>query len=202
MSIGTRISQTRVVHRIQEFNRIAEIEELARRYFTLNSFDGILTTLGIIIANFFAGVTSSAAIITSSVGAATAVAISGFYGAYITEKAERAGKIKRLEKNIGLSLHKTQIAAAHRFAIVVLAIIEGMSPFIIAVAIISPFIIMEEIKAAYYTSFGIAAFALFLIGIFLGRISKENVIKSGIKMVVVGLFCMIVVLAVEKLFGG
>src|SRR3989338_327296 len=149
MSIRSRISETRVVHRIREFNRIAEIEDLARRYFTLNSFDGILTTLGIILANFFAGVTSSAAIVTSSVGAATAVAISGFYGAYITEKAERAGKLKRLEKNIGFSLHKTQIAAAHRFAIFVLAIIEGVSQFIIAVAIISPFMIVEEINVAY-----------------------------------------------------
>lgn len=183
-----------------EFNRIAEIDALARRYFTLNSFDGILTTVAILLANFFADVTLRSIIVTSSIGAATAVAISGFYGAYITEKAERMGKIRKLENTIGLRLTKTQFEEAHTFAILALALIEGLSPFIISSLIVLPFFIMDSIEGAYYSAFSIAGLALFLLGIFLGKISKENLILSGIKMFIVGVVCTITVIIVEHLF--
>ncbi len=200
MNLKNRLSNTKTVRRMVEFNRIAEIDALARRYFTLNSFDGILTTVAILLANFFADVTLRSIIVTSSIGAATAVAISGFYGAYITEKAERMGKIRKLENTIGLRLTKTQFEEAHTFAILALALIEGLSPFIISSLIVLPFFIMDSIEGAYYSAFSIAGLALFLLGIFLGKISKENLILSGIKMFIVGVVCTITVIIVEHLF--
>ena len=85
----------KLVRQIKLYNQIAEIDEIARRYFALNSFDGILTTLGIIAANFFAGITSEIIVITACLGAAIAVTVSGFYGAFITESSEREGKLKQ-----------------------------------------------------------------------------------------------------------
>lgn len=190
----------KALNRVRQFNQIAEIDPLARRYFTLNSFDGILTTLGIIIANFFAKTDAASVIITSGIGAATAVGISGFYGAYMTEKAERIGKLKKLEKNMGMSFRSTPIAHAHTFATFALAIIEGLSPFITAVLMILPFFMFSEISMAYYVSFAISAIFLFLIGMFLGKISRESLIKAGARMVAMGILCTLVLLLIDKFF--
>jgi predicted membrane protein (TIGR00267 family) len=191
----------KLLRQIKVYNQIAEIDEIARRYFALNSFDGILTTLGIIAANFFAGITSSVIVITGCVGAATAVTVSGFYGAFITESSEREGKLKSLEKRIGINLKKTQIEHAHNFATLVLAFIEGVVPFLIAISIMMPFFFAEEIKTAYYMSSIIAVFFLFVIGAFLGNISKRNIALSGIKMIFAGVMCTFILFLVEHFFG-
>ena len=172
----TRIN--RALFRIRQFNKIAEIDEIARRYLAMNSFDGVLAILGILLASFFADIQSRSMVITASLGIAVAIAISGFYGTFITEKAERAGKIKRLEKSVGMFLKESQIQSAHSFAIFVLAAIDGLSPFLIAIIIIMPFFITSSMALAYYMSFALAVLFLFLVGAFLGTISKENVFKE------------------------
>jgi len=191
----------RMLRKAKEFNKIAEIDEIARRYFALNSFDGVLTTLGIMLANFFAGIRTNSVIIISCLGAAIAVAISGFYGAYATERSERTGALKKLEKKIGFSLRKTAIEKAHFYAIFVLALIEGFSPFLIALSMIIPFFIAKDIMVAYFTSFAIAMVLLFLLGIFLGKISKENLFNSGAKMLIAGAICTVILYIVEKLLN-
>jgi predicted membrane protein (TIGR00267 family) len=191
----------KILRQLKLYNQIAEIDEIARRYFALNSFDGILTTLGIIAANFFAGVTSKIIIITACIGAATAVTVSGFYGAFITESSERTGKLKTLEKKIGISLQKTQIERAHNFATFLLACIEGFVPFLIAMSIMMPFFLVSEVKSAYCASAAIAVIFLFTIGAFLGNISKRSVILSGIKMIFAGAVCTTLLFLLERFFG-
>jgi len=190
----------KIVRQFKLYNDIAEIDEIARRYFALNSFEGILTTLGIIAANFFAGTTSKIIIITACVGAAIAMVISGFYGAFITESSEREGKIKALEKRTGLNLKKTQIEHAHNFATFLLASIEGIIPFLIAACIMMPFFFVEDINAAYYTALAVATFFLFVIGAFLGNVSKRNMIISGAKMIFAGAVCAVVLFFIELFF--
>ena len=187
----------RFLYKIKQFNKIAEIDEIARRYFTMNSFDGILMILGILIANFFASVTNSKIIITTSIGAMVAVAISGMWGAYLTESAERKGKIKKLEKSVGLSFKKTPIHYAHRFATISLALIDGLSAALAALIIISPFFFIN-IELAYYVSIGIAFFILFLLGVFLGKIGKSNLIISGLKFLSAGIVCSIILFLIEN----
>ena len=53
--------------------------EIVRRYVVSNSFDGALTMLGIIIANFFAGTMDPHLIVLPGVGAAIALGISGVW---------------------------------------------------------------------------------------------------------------------------
>jgi predicted membrane protein (TIGR00267 family) len=188
----------RIIKKLNEFNDIAEIEEIARRYFALNSFDGILTALGIVLASFLTDIMDKRIIIISCLGAGIAIAISGFYGAYITEKSERSGKIRKLENRVGFNLKTSPIQEAHNFAILFLAMIEGFSPFLIIMAIISPFFIFPIIITAYYASFIIASIFLFVMGLLLGYISKGNLIASGIKMLLAGLFCAIILITVDR----
>ena len=46
------------------------------------------------------------------------------------------------------------------------------------------------INICYYLGFGLAFLILFGIGLFLGNISKSNLIISGIKMALAGIFCI------------
>ena len=192
----------RTIRKIKEFNKIAEIDEIARRYFAMNSFDGVLMLLGILAANFFALVYEKRIILVTSIGAIVAVTISGIWGAYMTEHAERTGQIKKLEKRVGMSLKKTPIHKAHRFATFFLSLVNGFSSLLVGIVILSPFFIsFLDIRMAYYFSIGLAFLVLFLIGFFLGKISKENLFKAGIKMIIVGIVCAVVIFLIEKLRG-
>lgn len=185
--------------KFKEFWDIAEIGEIARRYFVLNVFDGVLVTLGILIASFFARIYDPNILITACVGAAIAIAVSGISGGYLTEKAEREGKVKELGKKISLNLKKSPVGRAHRFASVLLALINGLSPLVAVLVIITPFFLGVNINLAYYASIAISFFILFLVGMFLGSITREGLVLSGIRMLVVGMICAIIIFLIEKI---
>jgi len=187
----------KLLYKIKQFNSLAEIDEIARRYFALNSFDGILMILGIIIANFFASTDNPNIIITTAIGATVAVTVSGMWGAYLTESAERKGKMKKLEKSTGLSFKKTPMHRAHRFATISLALINGLSSLFAALIIIMPFLLPIHMKTAYFISICLAFLVLFLIGIFLGNISKSNLFIAGIKLLLAGIICSVIIYIIE-----
>lgn len=182
---------------LKDFWKIAEISKIARRYFIMNIFDDVLMVLGILLAGFFANLTNYA-VITAVTGAAIALTVSGTWGAYMTETAERKSQVKRLGRKIALNLKKSPIEKAHRFAAVFLALVNGLPPIIVAMLIISPFFFTISLGMAYYISIIIAFFVLFLIGTMLGKLSRENLIISGLKMIFVGIVCSIIIFLVEK----
>lgn len=184
----------------KEFWEIADIGEIARRYFAMNSFDDVLMVLGILLAGFFGGIFDKRIIVTAVIGATIAATISGFWGAYLTETAERESKIKKLEKKVSVRLKKSPIGQAHRFATFVLAIINSGADLLISLLIILPFFVRSlAIKQVYLMSIITAFVVLFLLGAFLGRISKDNIYKMGIKMVITGVVCAVIIFLVEKL---
>jgi len=181
----------RIIGKIRIYDKIASIGEIARRYFAMNSFDGVLTILGILIGSYFGGIRQANIVISAGLGASIAMMVSGIWGTYLTEQAERTKSLKELESSILIKLGKTDIGKASRFATRAVAIIDGLSPFIAALIVLIPFFFSNyfDITGAYFTS-GIIAFAiLFLLGIFLGKISKESLIKTGLKMVLAGIVC-------------
>lgn len=180
--------------KVRAYVTLAEINELARRYFAINTFDGILTILGIIIASYFAGVLETRILIAAAVGAAIAIGVSGFYGVWLTERAERKSAVRELGKRVGLGLGKSEIAKAHRFAVYLLALIDGLSPVAAACVIMCPFFIsLLGIKMMYYLSIGIAFALLFALGLYLGKISKENLVVSGMRVLIIGCVCIFII---------
>lgn len=181
------------IETFKEYNRILNIDSIARRYIAMNGFDGVLAILGIVISSFIAGIVDSRLIISVCLGAAVAMAVSGVWGAYMAEAAERKKELKELESSMLTRLKKTKIGKAGDFAAIVIALIDGAAPFISAMVVIAPFFLMP-ISIAYYVSFVLAFILLFLLGIFLGRISKDNLIFSGIKMLFAGIVILIIVI--------
>ena len=78
-----------VLELTREYNRLVNIGEIARRYFAMNAFDGVLTIIGVLMGNFTARVADPQIVISTGLATCVAMGISGLWGAYLTEAAER-----------------------------------------------------------------------------------------------------------------
>lgn len=182
------------IRTLKKYHRIAEVGEIARRYFAMNAFDGTLTILGVLVGGYFGGVRESSAILTMGMATSFALGISGFYGAYMTERAERSRALTELEESTLSSLKGTDIGHASVYAAIVVALINGISPFVAAAVTVLPFILGSLIASehAYYLAFALAFTELFVVGSYLGSVSRDRIILSGLKMVSAGVICVAV----------
>ena len=184
----------------KEYDKISNISNIARRVFANNSFDGILTIMGILLGAYYAGIDSAMAIIKTGLGASIAMGVSGAWGAYYTEKAERKKKIHELEKAILKDMKSTKIERAENFAVKIITVTDGLSPFISSLIVITPFFFVNgNLFSAYVISMIIAFILLGFLGAFLGKISKDNIIKSVSRMLVAGVVCIILTLILQVL---
>ena len=184
----------RALQQLQEYSDIAEIGEIARRYFAMNAFDGVLTIIGVLMGNYTAGVRTSAIVISTGLATCVAMGISGLWGAYLTEAAERKRGLDILENHTLTDLSDTKIGRASRAAVIIVALIDGLAPFASALVVLLPFFfsaLLGDVTVSYYLSLGLALVTLFALGAFLGRVSKESLIFSGLKMIGAGLVCIL-----------
>ncbi len=182
------------IRTLREYHRIARVGEIARRYFALNAFDGALTILGVLVGSYFGQIRNGGSVITLVLTASFAIGISGFYGAYMIERAERRRALAELEGSTLSSLKDTEIGHASVYATIVVSLVDGLSPFAASIIAVSPFFLGGHISIdkAFLAAFILAFAELFGLGIFLGVISRENIAFSGIKMVLAGLLCVLV----------
>lgn len=180
----------RKLREFQDYNDIAEISEIARRYFVMNAFDGTLTIIGVLTGSYVAGVKSPSVVISTGLATSVAMGISGLWGAYFTETAERRRHLGELENHTLTNLSKTKIGQASRVAEFTVALVDGLAPFLAALVALLPFFFgfsLRDIHLCYYFSLAIALLSLFGLGAFLGMVSQENVILWGLKMLGAGL---------------
>jgi predicted membrane protein (TIGR00267 family) len=171
---------------------------IARRYFIKNGFDGSMTILGIIVGSWIVGVTEPEIIVTAGLGACLAMGVSGIFGAYMTEKAERKRHLKNLETNMLTDLSDSIHVDASDFVSVYAAFIDGASPMLTAIISLVPFFLTMTgtfvIWEAYIISFILTLATLFSLGLYLGRIAKENILLYGVQTVAAGLLIIAIVL--------
>ncbi len=181
---------------LKKYLRVSQVNGISRRYFVINSFDGVMTSLGIIFASYVTGVHEPKFVLAAGVGASLAMFFSGFTGVYLTEKAERIKKIKELEHDLLKSLDKSIHKKAMEVACIWSAMVDGVSPLVSSVTSLLPFFLTLlgtlTINIAYYLSITIAFFLIFFLGMFLGKISKENLILSGFKMLLAGVMVALI----------
>ena len=181
----------RTLATLRHYHRVADVGEIARRYFAMNAFDGVLTTLGVLVGSYIGHAHSAHQVVAVGLGAAVAMGISGFYGSYLIERAERDRSLRELEDVTLSSLEDSDIAAASTYATIVIALVDGVSPFLAAVLVLLPFLGgLMSMSAAYVTGVVIAFVELFLLGLFLGRVSRQRLVWSGVKLAVAGVLCL------------
>lgn len=166
----------------------------------MNAFDGTLTILGVIIGAHLAGLDDPRAIITAGIGGSLAMGISGISGAFMAERAERRRDLRKLESAMLRKMGDTQFARASKVATLVIAVVDGISPAICAGILIIPFLLVPaiDIDTAFYTSLSLSLIILFVLGIFLARISDERPIITGLQMILVGVVTIVLVSLVSS----
>jgi len=156
----------------------------------MNGFDGALTTLGIIMGAYVAGVIESRLILITGFGASLAMGISGATGAYMAEKAERTRSMKELEEAMFTKLNDSLIEKASNAAVYFVSFIDALAPIATAFISLLPFIVSNldviKIELAFIFSIILNMATLFVLGVFLGRSSRSNVFVYGGLMVLAG----------------
>ena len=185
----------RRIDRYREYLKTSRAQEIARRLFVMNAFDGALTIMGVVIGAHFSGVSDPHIIITAGFAGALAMGISGISGAYLAERAERKRDLRKLEMAMLKNLNNTNYARATRYASIIVAVVDGISPALSAAILVMPYFFVPEISMqwAFYASLILGLAVLFTLGIFLARISDERPVVSGIQMIIVGIITIIIV---------
>jgi predicted membrane protein (TIGR00267 family) len=175
---------------IGAYLRVTRAQKILRRYFAMNAFDGAMTSLGVVIGAYISNIVDPRAVIGVIIVGGIAMAVSGFSGTYMTERAERSKSLNELEDAMLVDLEDTIYGQASRFVSAFAALVDGSAPFIASIPSVIPFYValigLIPIGLAFFASAGASLVTLFLLGVFLGRISDRNIIYSGIRMVIAG----------------
>ncbi|MHA2398042.1 MAG: VIT1/CCC1 transporter family protein [Promethearchaeota archaeon] len=122
---------------------------------------------------------------------------------------EEVGDVEEIEKamlikidNNGLKLkgrkkkkkrNKTIQDKAESFASIVVAIVNGLSPFLGGVVSLIPFFyVVEATFITFISSFVIILVCIIFLGVFLGVVSKESILKNILQMVVAFMLTLVI----------
>ena len=175
-----------------------KLENFDTRYIIRGLIDGSLSSLGVIIGASGGDVS---VIIAAGVGGGMANGISNILGALTAERAilegRRASQEKALLKEAG-SLKSTLFYKKALNKTAISGIGDGLSTAFGSIIPVIPFLVLRK-DVAIIVAIVITLLILFGLGIFIGRISKENLAISGLKMVLGGLIVAVVSFMIEYL---
>jgi predicted membrane protein (TIGR00267 family) len=175
---------------VGEYERITGFWGIARRALANNSFDGVLTMIGVLTGNYLGGIRNAATVIRIGIAASVSIGVSGLWGAYLAESAERGRELAELERISLTDLSETKFSRAARLAVVVVSLVDGLSPLVSSLIVLLPFFIapvLGDILVSYALSLVVGLISLFSLGMFLGHISKRSLVGYGLRTVVAGI---------------
>jgi predicted membrane protein (TIGR00267 family) len=192
---STRERLTRRIDTVREYERITGFWKIARRALANNSFDGVLTMVGVLTGNYLGGIRNAATVIRIGIATSVSIAVSGLWGAYLAESAERGRELAELERISLTDLSDTKISRAGRVAVVVVSLVDGLSPLISSLIVLLPFFLaplLGDILISYALSLVVGLISLFGLGMFLGHISQRSLVGYGLRTVVAGIVAVVI----------
>jgi predicted membrane protein (TIGR00267 family) len=205
------IKQT--LHQCKKYAKMSDLAEIARRKFFNNCFDGALTCAGIVSGIFIIFLADPSRFIPQNVlitGFATALAIgiSGLWGAFLSEEAERKKKMidtkkdmamleetEKIEKkqNNNMKKEKPVLEKAENFATIVASLVDGGAPVLGSSLPLIPFFFGLSLTFMHFIfSYIILVALLIYLGIYLGKISGGGRAKYAIHLVTAGVVTLVV----------
>ena len=172
-------------------------EGIARRYFITNGFDGALTMLGLMVGFASSENVDISIAITACLGASIALFMSGLSSAYLSETAERKKELQDLEGALLSDLSKSDYGKASRYVPVLVALVNGLSPLLITLLIISPLWMTQAgiqlPLSPFITAIILAMTIIFLLGVMLSKLSKDFWLWMGLRtLTIAGLTVLII----------
>ncbi len=178
-----------------------------KRYLIRGFIDGVLSSLGVVIgASTAIGATvgsnntaASAIIIAAGIGGGVANGLSNILGASVGEKLVKELELSEIEKAMlksGGELRGTAVDQKLNEKLWSGAIYDGVATFIGSIIPVLPFIVgslfLITDMISLYASITISLLLFFILGVYIGRIAKEHIIISGLKLVAFGVVTVII----------
>ena len=158
--------------------------------------------LGLCMGFYFSDQVDVTIVIHACLGAAIALGVSGISSAYISESAEKQKELLELEQAMVVDLEESHYGKATRWVPILIGFINGAAPFLISILIITPLWLFEWgyiiMIAPLELSIGIAFVLIFLLGIFLGKISGGFWLWSGIKTLIIAVVTAFLIFAISQ----
>jgi len=174
-------------------------DEHARRAFANNAFDGVLTFLGILMGNLVLNEVVPSVVIQIGLSTCLAIGMSGAFGRYLSERAERKRLLRQMEKDMLTKLGDTSLEREGTRKMVIISFVDGVTPALAAVIPLSPFFLAQasviSITVSVVASLVLIGIVLFGLGMFLGRTAEENMFMYGLLVVAVGFVTSVIILA-------
>lgn len=188
-----------VYRELSSYVSMLEARGIARRMFITNSFDGLLSALGVILGNRVYGVSNLHSYVAGVLGASFALGLfSGFIATYLSERAERLRELRRTERAMLHSLKGSVYERAARMVPLYVALWSSFGALVLPSVAVAPFIAAlafgysVSVDLLAYSSAGIILVELFLLGVYLGKVSGENRLVSGARMALIGVVAVVV----------
>ncbi len=191
-----------------KYAEMLEAREIARRMFVTNSFDGLLTALGVILGNFIAGSEDFNTYFATVGGASLAMGVfSGIISTYFSERAERLRELHETERVMLKKLSRTIYGEAARLVPLYVAIWSGVGATFLPLIGASPFLVCSiaeitcPISIVVYSSVLIILLEIFALGYYLGKIAGEKPLLNGLKLAGIGVAAALVLSALKVIVG-
>lgn len=208
----------------KEYSKISDLGIIARRKFFNNCFDGALTCAGIVSGIFIIFMSSDAnqftpqTVIVTGFATALAIGISGLWGAFLSEEAERKKKVDDMKKAMAIieeekdenrdpSEHerknnnnnkknkkgKTLLEKAEDFATIVASLVDGGAPVLGSSLPLIPFFFGGNLTIMHFIfSYIILGGLLVYLGNYLGKISGGGRVRYAMHLVTAGIVTLLV----------
>ena len=170
------------------------------RYVALGTLDGILAVMGVTLAA--SGVASAGgleisnfAIGLTGLSGGIALAMSNAFGSFIGERAEEARTLRELEEKMMLNegdLDETIIYKQAKRRIYMSMFTHGFSSFIGSFVPVMPFLLIADKITATITTVALCFVALFILGLYLGKVSRDSLLRVSFEIVLIGVLISVV----------
>lgn len=183
--------------KIRKILEIYGLHDIARRYFIINSFDGIILVLSIFLIFFISGYFSRILVIKTVLATSFGASLSGFIGAYFSEISERKHYRKKYERLLLRSLKETIIQRYEKYAAILMSLIEGLSPIIFAILALLPIFLIPNITLSILFGMLVCIFEIIFIGYFLSNIAGERKIETILKLLFVSIILAFIIVSLD-----
>lgn len=162
---------------------------IARRYFVVNGFDGALTMIGLLVGFEVSETSDPTVLLNVCLGAAVALGVSGVSSAYISEAAEKRHELRALERAMLADLGGSAYGRGARLLPFVIALVNGSAPLLMSLAILAPLWAARAglplPLAPLHAALSVALVLIFLLGLYIGRISGTFWLWAGLRTLLV-----------------
>ncbi|MFX1310237.1 MAG: hypothetical protein ACFE8C_11105 [Promethearchaeota archaeon] len=213
-----KIKQT--IQQWREYSKLSDLGIIARRKFFNNAFDGALTCAGIISGIFIIFLAEPSTfeakdILITGFATALAIGISGLWGAFLSEQAERKKKVLDMRKAMAdfedeseqLELkhikdkykkgknkkNRSILERAEKYATIIASLVDGGAPVLGSSLPLIPFFFGASLNLMHFIfSYIILTGLLVYLGIFLGQISGGGRLRYALHLITAGIVTLII----------